>query len=109
MRTLSIKRAQIEPSPMPKVVQEKKEGCFIATVCYGDYNSKEVLSLREYRDTTLSKTVFGKMFIRLYYFASPPTAKLIEKSSWMKKTIRLLILEPIVNRIGCNKKAANNA
>ena len=44
-----------------------KSGCFVATTVYGDYNAKEVISLRIYRDEVLSKSQLGKIFISNYY------------------------------------------
>lgn len=46
-------------------------GCYIATAVYGDYNSYEVLKLREFRDNVLAKNVFGRAFIEFYYSVSP--------------------------------------
>ena len=40
-----------------------KGGCFVATACYGDYNSLEVLLLRNYRDEKLMTTYGGRIFV----------------------------------------------
>ena len=71
-------------------------GCFIATACYGDYNSKEVLILREFRDEILSKSRIGKNFIMLYYKYSPKYANLLENTINAKVFVRKVILNPIV-------------
>lgn len=81
-------------------VTGKKEGCFIATVCYGDYNSSEVLLLREYRDNVLMPNPFGKLFIKFYYFISPTLANAIAKSDTAKTVVRNCFLKPIVAKVG---------
>ena len=76
-----------------------KEGCFIATACYGDYDAPEVLVLRKYRDHHLSDSIAGRSFIRIYYLISPFFAKLIENSDRTKSIIRKQILNRIIRRI----------
>lgn len=76
--------------------RKKKDGCFIATSCYGNYDSKEVLILREFRDKKLLKTFFGKVSVKFYYSVSPFFARLISKSDLLKKSVRRYFLEPIV-------------
>ncbi len=80
-----------------------KSGCFIATACYGDYNAKEVLVLREFRDDVLMNSSIGRTFVKFYYFISPPLAKFIEKSDALKKFIRTRILSSIVSKISQNQ------
>jgi hypothetical protein len=77
----------------------KSGGCFIATAAYGSYSEPHVLILREFRDTVLSRTVFGKLFIRCYYKSSPPIAKMIASREYAKKFVRVL-LAPIIYLIG---------
>ena len=78
---------------------EKKSGCFVATACYGNYNAPEVLTLRAYRDENLLTTWLGTLFVKFYYFISPPLAKQIEKSEKAKQFIRKHFLKPIVDKI----------
>lgn len=84
-------------------VNKPKSGCFVATACYGDYNAKEVLVLREFRDTILLNSSIGKVFVKYYYIISPSIAKIIEKSSILKSIVRKGILAPIVQKIIQNK------
>lgn len=84
-------------------VTAKKEGCFIATACYGDYNSNEVLLLRKYRDNVLMPNTFGRLFIRFYYFISPTLANAIAKSDTAKTLIRNHFLKHIVSKVGQTK------
>lgn len=85
-------------------VAKKKEGCFIATACYGDYNTKEVLVLRKYRDNVLIPNTFGRLFVKFYYFISPTLAKAISNSDSAKSIIRNYILKYIVMKVGQTKK-----
>jgi hypothetical protein len=82
---------------------KSKSGCFVATACYGDYNSEEVLVLREFRDNVLLNSTAGLTFVKFYYFVSPPIAKFIEKSSILKSIIRKGFLSPIIRKIKKNQ------
>lgn len=62
-----------------------KQGCYVATCVYGSYDCPEVWTLRRYRDNTLGKNFFGRMFIRTYYAVSPTIVKLFGKTKWFKK------------------------
>lgn len=76
-----------------------KEGCFIATACYGDYDAPEVLVLRKYRDNVLNQTYIGKISIKIYYAISPTIVRVISQSDNLKKMIRENILKPLILRI----------
>ena len=84
-------------------VTGKKVGCFIATACYGDYNSNEVLLLRNYRDNVLTQNTFGRLFIKFYYQVSPTLANAIANSDKAKSFIRNYFLTPIVSKLGSTK------
>jgi hypothetical protein len=80
--------------------EKKKNGsCFIATACYGDYDAAEVLILRKYRDEILLKTIIGRTIVWFYYLLSPPIARLIEKSDYLRYIIQKYLLNPIVSMI----------
>ena len=81
---------------------EDKEGCFVATACYGDYNSLEVLLLRNYRDEKLLTTFIGSIFVKLYYTFSPYIAQQLDKSDKLKQFVRVYFLKPIVHNIEQN-------
>ena len=89
----------LEMESLEKNGHAKTGGCFIATACYGDYESPEVKEFRKFRDTILLKSYFGRLFISSYYFISPPFANLISKSEKTKKIIRKVFLIPILNLI----------
>lgn len=65
---------------------EKPEGtgCYIATAVYGSYNCPQVWTLRRYRDYTLSKTWYGRAFIKTYYAISPTLVKWFGDTTWFK-------------------------
>jgi hypothetical protein len=63
-------------SNLPKeALNENTEGegsnCFIATACYRDVFSKEVVFFRWYRDNKLYKNHIGKALVKFYYIITP--------------------------------------
>lgn len=50
---------------------KKGEGCYIATMAYGDYGHPQVMVLRQYRDNVLKKNIVGRLFVSFYYKVSP--------------------------------------
>lgn len=60
-------------------------GCYIATAVYGSYDCPEVWVLRRYRDFTLAKTPFGRLFIKSYYTVSPTVVKLFGHTKWFNR------------------------
>lgn len=82
--------------------------CFIATACFGGIECREVIEFRKYRDEKLRKTYLGNIFIKIYYWASPPIAKLIAKKQYSKRIIRILILLPLLKVIRHSQKKSSN-
>jgi hypothetical protein len=66
----------------------KTEGCYIATMAYGDYNHPQVLKLRYFRDDYLSKTLLGRSFIKFYYFISPKMVQVFQNKKGLNHFIR---------------------
>lgn len=64
---------------------KKSQGCYIATCVYGSYDCPQVWTLRRYRDFTLSKKFFGRVFIKIYYTVSPKLVKLFGDKKWFVK------------------------
>ena len=62
----------------------QKGGCYIATAVYGSYDCPQVWTLRRYRDFSLSRTAPGRLFVKLYYAASPALVKLFGKQRWFR-------------------------
>lgn len=82
-----------------KIRPKNKEGCFIATAVYEDYNAPEVLILRKYRDEILLKNVLGKQFVQAYYFISPSISRLINKSEFLKNVLKTPLISPFVKYV----------
>lgn len=86
--------------PKPKrSATSGKSGCYIATSCYGNEFAPEVLYLKFFRDNTLAKNYFGRLFIKIYYFLSPPFAEKLKGKERLNTFIRNQILNKIVKRI----------
>ena len=63
-------------------------GCYVATCVYGSYDCPEVWTLRRFRDETLAKTWYGRLFIRTYYAISPTIVKWFGDTDWFKNMWR---------------------
>ncbi len=81
-----------------------KPGCYIATSVYGDYNSKEVILLRSFRDNVLSKYVLGQIFIASYYLLSPMLVRALGENITFKKLVKTL-LDKLVFKIESHHSA----
>lgn len=57
-------------------------GCYIATAVYGSYDCPQVWVLRRFRDDTLLKTWYGRIFVKVYYSISPALVRLFGSHSW---------------------------
>lgn len=77
---------------------KKSEGCYIATMAYGDYDHPQVMVLRRYRDQVLLKSVHGRLFVRFYYWISPKLVKVLSGHDSINAGIRRA-LDKIVDRI----------
>lgn len=62
----------------------KSSGCYIATAVYGSYDCPEVWTLRRFRDFSLVKHWYGRIFIKLYYAISPALVKWFGKATWFQ-------------------------
>lgn len=82
----------------------QNQGCFIATAAYGSVLEPKLTVFREFRDTFLIPNKVGNKFVILYYKASPPFAKLLERSR-VGKTIARSVLTPIYHLLNfkCRK------
>jgi hypothetical protein len=73
----------------------KSSACYIATCVYGVDHEITIL-LRDYRDTKLSKSMLGKVAIKMYYSTSPILVRILGKLAIFryicKKLISLFIL-----------------
>lgn len=96
MRIDAMNRANESSGTQPT----KNSGCFIATVCYGDYDAPEVLTLRCFRDKHLLTSRMGTAFVRLYYTISPSIAARLSQHRHFARAVRCVILNPLVRMIG---------
>ena len=81
-----------------KKINYKSKGCYVATCVYGSYDCAQVWTLRRFRDLTLSKTLIGRAFIRLYYAVSPTVVRLFGKTRIFGRLFRPL-LDKMVHRL----------
>ena len=99
-------------SSMPPTFQahssQKKEGCFIATVCYGSADCPEVILLRSFRDQVLMGQRLGRVLIQFYYSVSPVVAEWLAKRPTFSVLIRKQILTPLVVLAGLKKTTQPN-
>ena len=75
----SDKRTEIE-----KMIKDRHSGCYIATCVYGSYDCPQVLTLRKFRDNTLKKTWYGRMFVKCYYAISPTLVNWFGETKWFR-------------------------
>ena len=75
---------QTEPDYVPNRINRtgKTGGCYVATCVYGSYDCPQVWTLRRFRDYELSKSWYGRLFIKIYYAISPKIVKLFGKTKW---------------------------
>ncbi len=83
--TLSSISRQLQPKP------SSSGGCYIATMAYGDYDHPQVLVLRQFRDSYLSKRDWGKKFISFYYANSPRWVEVLKDHKRINALIRKLL------------------
>lgn len=69
-----LKDAELQAQAVRRY-NSSNNGCYIATAVYGSYDCPQVWTLRRYRDNVLRKNIFGRMFIKIYYFLSPKFIK----------------------------------
>lgn len=70
---------------------DDKGGCYIATMAYGDYEHPQVIVLRQFRDSYLSKYVWGRMFIKFYYAHSPRWVERLKNHTHINGLIRVVL------------------
>ena len=65
--------------------------CYVATAVYGSYDCPEVWTLRRFRDFVLDETWYGRLFIKVYYAASPTFVRLFGNVKFFKDRGRYLL------------------
>lgn len=72
-------------------------GCYIATCVYGSYDCPQVWTLRRFRDYTLDKTWYGRLFIKCYYAISPALVKWFGETKWFRRFWRSKLDKMVAN------------
>lgn len=67
----------------------KSEGCYIATMAYGDYDHPSVIVLRQFRDEKLLTNYWGSVFVSFYYWISPKLVKVLTGHKRVNTIIRV--------------------
>ncbi len=70
--------------------------CFVATAAYGAAWDSKVQALRWFRDRYLERSPLGRSMVDYYYYASPPLARLIGRSS-LSRALARQALGPIAS------------
>ena len=83
--TLNSINRQLQPKP------SSSGGCYIATMAYGDYDHPQVMVLRQFRDSYLSKRDWGKKFINFYYANSPRWVEGLKNHKHINALIRKVL------------------
>ncbi len=86
-------------------MENKRQGCFIATAAYGTPFAQDINVLRRFRDSFLVHRVWGQKLVDLYYKVSPPIADVIERSDRLRKVFRVF-LKPIVETFKRREKSS---
>ncbi len=68
--------------------------CFIATAAYGSPTHPRLDTFRWFRDNILLPFSWGKKIVSFYYHHSPPLAKKISTTPWLKYSVALLLWVP---------------
>lgn len=69
--------------------------CFIATAAYGAHYDAKLKILRQFRNTFLQTTAWGREFIHFYYKHGPVGAKFIAQHETLRQITRVALL-PVV-------------
>ena len=90
-KDLRAAQAKSTAKQVGKTISTATDGCYIATMAYGDYNHPQVLELRTFRDDFLSKSYLGRNFIKLYYKYSPLLVEKLKDKAKTNDLIRTLL------------------
>lgn len=81
----------LEHESLTFIKEQKKEGCYIATNVYGNYDAPQVLVLRDFRDDVLKHSFFGRLFITFYYKVAPSFVKITKNMKYFNLTIKNIL------------------
>jgi DNA-directed RNA polymerase subunit RPC12/RpoP len=86
---------EIDPTYEPP---KPSGSCYIATMVYGDYEAPQVKVLRQFRDNVLKSNIFGRGFIKVYYYISPKLIAVFGKQKWFNNFWKKL-LDAFIKRL----------
>lgn len=86
--TRSNSTSKVATKTTTSTTQESSGGCYVATCVYGSYDCPPVWTLRRFRDNFLSRSIFGRWFIKLYYAISPTAVRLFGNKMWFHKLFK---------------------
>jgi uncharacterized protein YjbI with pentapeptide repeats len=78
---------------------QKSSGCFVATAVYGGPDKTEVVLLRTFRDTVLTKYRYGRLFIKFYEITSPRLVPFLIRNPAISKGLKFIFIQPVVSTI----------
>ena len=81
----------------PQFIRGSK--CFIATAACATPDAWEVGALRAFRDETLLRSMWGRLFNRCYCLLSPPLARWIANSRSRQQMVRRFFVTPLASVI----------
>jgi hypothetical protein len=87
----SLKTQLADVKASSSTSSSSSNGCYIATMAYGDYDHPQVLVLRKFRDEKLSKSAFGRGFIKTYYRYSPMLVEKLKNYDYINRSIRKIL------------------
>jgi len=90
-KDLRAAQAKSTAKQVGKTISTATDGCYIATMAYGNYNHPQVLELRTFRDEFLRKSYLGRNFIKLYYKYSPLLVEKLKDKTKTNDIIRTLL------------------
>lgn len=67
------------------------DGCYIATMVYGDYDHPQVMVLRDFRDNVLQHNPIGRAFVKFYYRYSPTWVEHLKDKKQINNIIRRIL------------------
>lgn len=72
-------------------VTPESRDCLIATAAYGSSDAPQVVRFRRFRDEQLLPSPVGRLFVRFYYWWSPPVARRLARLPGPRRAVRALL------------------
>jgi len=88
---------EVDSSFQPTQINTGGGGCFIATATLGNPYHPTVIELKRFRDDTLLENRLGRLAVAVYYKLSPPVARFIEGSAWLRKFVLHTVVNPLAS------------